>query len=214
MEAAKVKATPREQFGKGPSRRLRSSGTIPAVLYGQGMKTTALAVSPKELSDALATELGPNRVLEIEIEGQGSHRALLAEHQYHPVSRSLIHVDFQKIDEGKRVNMRVPLRLVGKAKGTVVGGVLEQVFRTLPVRCLPSDVPAAIECDVTALEIEQTVAVRDLRLPQGVTVTLPPAQTIGGVFGKKQVAEEETEAPAAEAAAAPAAPEAKKAEKK
>jgi large subunit ribosomal protein L25 len=211
MEAARVQATVRDKFGKGPSRRLRSTASIPAVLYGKGTETTPLSVSPKQLSDALATEFGPNRIIELEIDGKGTEKALVAEHQVHPVTRSLLHADFRRIDDATKVSVRVPLRLVGKAKGIVLGGVLSQVFRTLPVRCLPAHIPSSIECDVSDLDIEQSVAVRDLALPEGVEVTLSPTQTIGGVYGKRKV-EEEEEAKT-EGAAAPAA-DAKKPEKK
>lgn len=218
MEAARVQAKVRAEFGKGPARRLRTAQSIPAVLYGKGTETLSLAVSPKQLSDAMATEYGPNRIIELEIDGRGTQRALVAEHQVHPVTRNLLHADFQRIDDGTRVSVRVPLRLVGKAKGIVLGGVQSQVFRTLPIRCLPESIPAVIECDVTELELEQSVAVRDLKLPEGVEVTLPPAQTIGGVYGKKKIEEEETEAKpdaaGAPAAAGAAAADAKKPDKK
>src|SRR5690606_38908359 len=128
-------------------------------------------------------------------------------------SRRFLHADFQRIADDADVNVRVPLKLVGKAKGTVLGGVLEQVFRTLPVRCRPALIPSVIECDVTELDIEQSAAVRDLKLPEGVVVTLPPTQTIGGVYGKKKEQEEEATGAAKPDAAAPAA-DAKKAEKK
>lgn len=213
MEAAKVQATRRDQFGKGASRRLRAKDSIPAVLYGLGKETTALTVSPRALTEALATPFGPNRVLEIEIDGKETHKALMVEHQFHPVSRRFLHADFQRIADDADVNVRVPLKLVGKAKGTVLGGVLEQVFRTLPVRCRPALIPSVIECDVTELDIEQSAAVRDLKLPEGVVVTLPPTQTIGGVYGKKKEQEEEATGAAKPDAAAPAA-DAKKAEKK
>lgn len=214
MEAAKVQATRRDKFGKGASRRLRASNTIPAVLYGQGKETTALTVSPKILSEAIATEFGPNRILEIEIDGKETHKAMLVEHQIHPVTRSILHADFQRVADDAAVNVRVPLKLVGKAKGIVLGGVQEQVFRTLPVRCLPGLIPSVIECDVSDLDVEQSAAVRDLKLPEGVVVTLPPAQTIGGVYGKRKEQEEEaTTAAKPDAAAAPAA-DAKKADSK
>lgn len=212
MEAARLQATRRDKFGKGHSRRLRSADSIPAVLYGRGIDTTPLAVSPRVLSEALSTEFGPNRVIELEIEGGGTHRALLAEHQYHPVTRRLLHADFRRVEDDTEITVRVPLRLVGKAKGIVLGGIQQQVFRTLPVKCLPSKIPSVIECDVSHLDIEQTVSVRDLVLPEGVVVTLPPTQTIGGIFGKRKEQEEEAEAKP-DAAGAPAA-DAKKADKK
>jgi large subunit ribosomal protein L25 len=212
METVKVKATPRPQSGKGPARRLRVQDQIPAVLYGKGMDTLSISVSPKALSEALASEFGPNRIIELELAGDAVHKTLVAEYQYHPVTRRIIHADFKKIDDQSLVTVNVPLRLIGKAKGLVLGGTQRQVFRTLPVRCLPADIPAVVECDVSNLGIEETVSVRDVILPAGVQVAYPPAQTIGGVYGNRR---RDEEADAADGAAKPeAAGDAKKAEAK
>jgi large subunit ribosomal protein L25 len=137
----------------------------------------------------------------------------LADYQYHPVTRELLHADFFKISMDQPVDVDVPFELTGKAAGVIVGGILRQVYRKLPLRCLPTKIPAKITHDVTALELDDHVHASDLALPEGVSVRLPPEQTVAGVVTEKKRGLEEEPAPgAAAAAAAPGAaatPEAK-----
>lgn len=200
MELVKVVATRRDSSGKNVARRLRAAGQIPAIAYGRGEAAVSIAVSPTALVELFARPLGRNSVLELEVEGGEKFPALLCDFQYHPVSRALLHADFLKIALDQPVDVDVPFVLTGKAKGVVEGGVLRQVFRKLPVRCLPKDIPADITYDVTALDLDDHVAVRDLALPEGVAVSLPAEQTVAAVVTEKKVVEEE--APTAEAAAA------------
>jgi large subunit ribosomal protein L25 len=204
MEAIKVQAEERQASGKGNSRQLRTSGKIPAVFYGKGKGTTSLAVSPKELKAAVSGAFGVNTVIELEFGGQ-THRTLLLDYQYHPVSRELLHADFYSFDEDRKVDVEVPLELTGKAKGIVLGGRLRQVFLKLPVRCRATDIPAKITHDVTELGVEDMFRVKDLALPSGVEVRYPANQTLGGVYGNRRRGGEEEGAEEGAAAAAPAA---------
>lgn len=198
MELRKVPATRRSEHGKSAVRRLRKQGRIPAVAYGKNLKAQPLEVAPKDLTDVLASQLGRNTVIELAIDAEDTLTVLLNDFQYDPLSRSLLHADFLQIDIHQPVDVDVPFELTGKAAGVVLGGVLRQVFRKLPVRCLPAQIPVKIEYDVTALELGQHVAVQDLPLPEGVTVRLDPARTVAGVVT-------EAKAPEAEEAAAPGA---------
>ncbi len=182
------------------------------------MKAESLAVEPKDLLGVLKSEHGRNSVIELQVEGEGKRTVLLADYQYHPVTRAFLHADFLQIHLDRPVDVDVPFELTGKAKGVVVGGVLRQVFRKLPIRCLPEQIPVKIEHDVTELELDEHVAVRDLALPEGVSVRLDEGQTVAGVVTESKRVEEGEEAEAAAptegaaaAAAAPAAetPEAK-----
>jgi large subunit ribosomal protein L25 len=201
MQTIKVTALPRNQSGKGAAKRLRNEGRIPAVAYGPELANTPLAVSPKEVSAVLASERGRNTVVELDIEGQKKLTVLLVDFQYHPVTRSLLHADFREIKENEAIDVDIPLEATGKAKGVVAGGVLRQVFRKLPVRCLPSLVPVKLTVDVTELELDQAIAAKDVKVPDGVTIRLPPEQTVVAVVTEKKKAEE-----AEAAAAAPGAP--------
>lgn len=207
MELRKVTASPRGTSGKGPARRLRKEGLIPAVAYGKSLKAQSLSVSPKDLVDVLTSDFGQNTVIELNIEGQSPLTVLLNEYQYHPVDRHLLHADFVQIDLNQPVEVQVPFELTGKSKGVVMGGTLRQVFRNLPVKCLPQKIPVKISHDVTELDLDDHVAVKDLSLPDGVTVELAPARTVAAVITEKKRGQEEEAAAAPEAAAPEAAKE-------
>ncbi len=222
MEITKLSASKRAEQGKGPARRLRVEGKIPAIAYGKKLAATQLAVSPKELRAVLGTSHGRNSVVELVVDGKDSITAMVREYAHHPVSREIIHADFIQVDLNEPVEVTVPLRLAGKAKGLVQGGILQQVFRTLPVTCLPGKIPADLTCDVTELDLGDTLKVSQLSLPEGVTVRLSPEQTIVTVVAPEKKSEAEEAADAAKAAAkaapaagaAPAAAAAKPADKK
>jgi len=212
MQAIKITATSRSSTGKNANRRLRASGMIPAVAYGQGRKARDLAVSPEAVVHALSSDRGRNVVVSLEVEG-AAVTAMIAEYQYHPVSRSLLHADFIEVTEETVVDVNVPLNLTGKPKGVVMGGKLRQVFREVPVRCKPELIPVEIVYDVTELDLDQHVHAKDLILPAGVTVALRDKQTVAVVAADKHKKDEEEAAAAAApgaasaggAAAAPAA---------
>jgi large subunit ribosomal protein L25 len=190
---------------------------MPAIAYGDGMEATALAVSPKALGKLLNGEHGLNTVVELQVAGQSNFPALVVDYQIHPVTRAFLHVDFKKIDLQKTVDVEVKLELTGKPEGVTAGGELHQVFRKLLVRCRPGQIPVKLVHDVTSLGLETSAHVKDLKLPEGVEVLLPPERTIAGVVTAKKHKEDEEEAAAAaagtpEAASASKAPPAKTSE--
>lgn len=210
MEIIKLSATKRSEQGKGPSRRLRVEGRIPAVAYGKSLAALPLAVDPKALGAALKTDHGRNVVLELDVEGEQKITAMVREYAHHPVSRAILHADFLQVDLGQPVDVEVPFKLVGKSKGVVLGGILSQVFRDLPVRCVPDKIPAVIELDVTELDLGDSIKVAQLVLPEGVSVRLPAEQTLAAVATPDTRAEEAEAAKAAPAADKKAAPADKK----
>lgn len=209
MELIKVTATRRQEHGKGASSRLRREGLIPAVAYGKNITAQALAVSPAALTKVLVSDLGVNTVVELDVEGKDSITALIRDYQYHPLSRKLLHADFQQIKLDEPVDVEVPLELVGKAAGVVLGGTLRQVYRKLPVRCLPEKIPVKVVFDVTELGVDAVVAASQIPLPEGVSLRLPPEQTVISIFTEKSRGEEE-QAQGAQAQAAAAAKDDKK----
>ena len=204
MESIKVSANRRSESGKGIASRLRAAGKIPAVAYGKQLPAQALAVSPDSIKTVLVSAWGNNNVIELDIEGKDKLTVLLRDYQYHPVSRQLLHADFVQIHLDQPVDVEVPLELPGKPVGVIKGGTLRQVFRKLPIRALPNNIPVKIVYDVTNLDLDGHVAPKDLALPEGVSVRLPPEQTIAAIV-HEIVHEEETATPAAGAAAAGAA---------
>ena len=205
-----VTAQPRNESGKGAARRLRHTGLIPAVAYGKDLAATTLAVAPKEIVSIIKSERGQNTVLQMKVEGKNELLVMIKDYSYHPVSRLLEHVDFVEVKLDRPVDVEIPLFTTGKAVGVTLGGLLRQVYRTIPVRCLPDRIPLKIETDVTALELGDAIATKDLKLPEGVEVRLPAEQTLVSVVApEKDRSEEAAAAPGAPAAggaaAAPAA---------
>lgn len=198
-----VTANPRTETGKGAARRLRKSGQIPAVAYGKGLPATTLSVTPKDVVTVLKSERGQNTVLEVKVNGGGDLLVMIKDYTYHPVTRSLEHVDFVEVKLDQTVDVDVPLVTHGKAAGVTLGGLLRQVFRTIPVRCLPDRIPLTIETDVTELKLGDSIATKDLKLPEGVEVRLSAEQTLVSVVAPEKDRSEE--AAATGAAAAPAA---------
>ena len=211
MTTNTLEASVRPSHGKGPCRRLRAAGQMPAVAYGDGMAATALAVSPKALGKLLNGEHGLNTVVELQVAGQTNFPALVVDYQIHPVTRAFLHVDFKKIDLDKTVDVEVKLELTGKPEGVTAGGELHQVFRKLRVRCRPAQIPVKLVHDVTSLVLDTSAHVKDLKLPEGVEVLLPPDRTIAGVVTAKKHKEDEEEAAAAAAGGTPEAASASKA---
>jgi large subunit ribosomal protein L25 len=199
-----LKAQSRNAAGKGEARRLRRSGLVPAIAYGKGLPSTPIAVAPKDVAVILKSELGKNTVLELELDGK-KLLAMVRDFALHPVARHLEHVDFVEVKLDRPVDVKVPLIPIGKAIGVTKGGVLRLVHRLVPVRCLPDRIPAKIETDVANLELGQHIATQDLKLPEGVSVRLPPAQTLVAVVAPEKEVEEVVPVASA-AAAAPGAP--------
>ena len=202
MELRKFNATVRAESGKGASARLRKTGQIPAVAYGKNLPVQSLCISPGDLSSVLTSEHGRNSVIELDVAGEKKLTVLLRDFQYHPLSRELLHADFVQIALDQPVDVDVPLDAIGKAKGVVDGGILRQVYRRVPVRCLPEKIPVKLVYDVTSLELNQHVLAKDIAVPEGVTLRLSPDQTVLAVAMEKQQVEEEEAKPADAAAAA------------
>lgn len=201
-----VTATPRTESGKGAARRLRSGGQIPAVAYGAELPAMPLSVTPKDIVTVLRSERGQNTVLQMKA-GAKELLVMIKDYSFHPVTRSLEHVDFVEVKLDKPVDVEIPLVTTGKAVGVTNGGLLRQVFRNLPIRCLPDRIPLKVETDVTKLELGEHIAPKDLNLPEGVEVRLPQEQTLVAVVAPEKDRTEETAATpgAAAAGAAPAA---------
>jgi len=198
----------RASTGKGAARKLRAAGRIPAVLYGQGKASLPLTIDPRALEKVLRSG-GANALLDLTVEGRpelGSPVALVKELQRHPIRGTIVHADLYQVDLTRTVEVEVPVHLVGKAKGLDFGGILEHSLREVALECLPRSIPAAIEVDITNMELGDVIHVRDLVLPAGVSLLTDP--DLGVVHVALPAAEETPAAPTAEAAAAAATGEA------
>jgi large subunit ribosomal protein L25 len=206
MDLRKISVNARQGKGKGEATRLRRSGQIPAVAYGKKLAAQSLAVKPEELRSVLTSERGRNTVIELDVDGKSKLTVLLRDYQHHPVSRQILHADFVQIALDEPVDVQIPLEMTGKPVGVVKGGVLRQVFRRIPVRCLPQKIPVKVVHDVTELDLDGHVPAKALALPEGVEVRLPPEQTVIAIVTEKAAPEEEEQAAPAAGAAGAAAP--------
>jgi large subunit ribosomal protein L25 len=168
MERLQLKAVTRNESGKGPARRLRSKGLVPAIIYGKACEPTLLAIDTKELNRSLMQAGGTNVLFDLQIDGKKSVPVMVRDYQAHVIERNLIHVDFLQVDLTEKIHVEIPIRLIGKPPGLKEGGILEHIRRTLEVICLPTAIPEFIEADVSALNIGDTVHVHDLKLPEGI----------------------------------------------
>ena len=203
METMALQAEVRTESGKGPARRLRLSGKVPAVVYGPGIEPTALTVNPTELLKGLRSKRGRNVAYELTFDGKQT-LVMVRDLEVDPVTRDLLHVDFLSVAPDKAVSVTVPLATTGRAKGVVKGGQLNVTLRTVPLLSPPKLVPEEILLDVTGLDLGDLIAVKDLVLPEGVSSTLPADRTLVSVTENRR-AIAAAEAAAAAAAAAPAA---------
>lgn len=181
---ATLKATLREETGKGAMRKLRASGRIPAVVYGHNEETRALSVDAHELEVLFSRISVENTIIRLDIQGEkkkGEVDALVREVQAHPWKARVLHVDFYQVHAGEKVDVDVPIRLTGTAAGVKAGGVMDHVVHDLPIRCLPSEIMESIEVDVSELEIGDSVHVRDLRLPGTIEIEMDADRTICSV---------------------------------
>lgn len=203
MEIIKLSATPRPDCGKSPSSRLRRTGNIPAVCYGKGLTAFSVAIAPKELLQVLKSPHGKNSVIELNVKDAQNYTVMVRDYGYHPISRELLHADFLQVKLDQPVDVEIPVHCTGKSKGSVAGGILQQIFRNLPIRCLPEKIPVLVEIDISELDLGDTIKAGAIKLPEGVKVRLPEEQTVI-VIAIPEKGEEAAPAPGA-AAAAPAA---------
>src|SRR5881398_1046876 len=199
----KLKAEPRTATGRSAARRLKARGIVPAVVYGGKEKSQPLQVSARDINAMLSHASGENILVELEITGQKAPRtALLQEVQHSPLGGDVLHVDFHAISMDEKITADVPLEALGIANGVKnFGGLLDQNLRALPIECLPRDLPDKVTVDVSALNIGDSIHVRDIKLPSGVTAKVQPDLTAFSVLAP--AVEEEPVAAVAEAAVGP-----------
>ena len=163
-----LNAEAREGKGKGPARRLRLSGKIPAVVYGKKGEPRHLSVDPGLLLKAIETPRKFNTLLTLKV-GAGESFVLFKDYQVDPVSRRLLHADFLEVQLDQPVKVDVPVAIVGKAIGTLEGGILSVAAHDVAVQALPTKIPEKIEVDVTALKVGASIHISELKAPEGCT---------------------------------------------
>jgi large subunit ribosomal protein L25 len=186
----------REATGKNNNRRLRAAGKIPAVLYGAGKETVPIVLDGKKVHELFRTGATENTIFLLKrAESDQERHARIREMQVDPVSREIVHVDFQRVLMDQVIRVTVPVRPVGTPKGVRdEGGMMDQVTREVEVECLPGDIPEAIEVDVAGLAIGEHLEAGQLSVPQGVTLLEDADRVIVSVAYPVRIEEPEAEA--------------------
>lgn len=208
-----LKAAPRSDFGSRTSRRLRREGLVPGVVYSGGADSRAFQAPEREIRNVLGEGAA---LFDLEIEGGKAVPVVVKEQQHHPVRGSLQHIDLQEVrlDEAIQAEVTIELEGTDTAPGVKGGGVLEHVTREVTVEALPTEIPDNIVADVSAMEINDTLQLSALVVPEGVTlvaddpdevtiVTLSPPRVEEepepAVEEEAELVGEDGEAPAADA---------------
>ena len=162
MATVNLDASSRNGTGKSVARKIRKEGLIPASIYRGGEVPTLITIDPQALTLAFEKTGDPNTLVNISVDSGDSRACLVKEVQRHPVTGRIRHVDFYNVQEDASIVVNVPVRTKGRAIGTQMGGALRLIVRTLSVRCLPTQIPSAIEVDVTELNIGKFIRVSQL----------------------------------------------------
>ncbi len=175
MPTTIIEAQKRIPGGKNANRRLRKSGRIPAVMYGPGKQPMAVSVDPSHVKSILHSESGRNTIFSVSVDGVERSNAMVKHYQLDPVRGNLIHADFLEIAMDRLLELTVNIELVGEPEGVKVGGgIMDFVTRSIEVECLPSDIPESIKLDVSALEINDYIRVKNIEADPKVKILSDP----------------------------------------
>ena len=192
-----LSAEKREGIRKGANRKLRASGRVPAILYGKDTKPSLLSVDAREAERLFQKISVENTIIDLKVKGDRTKiQALVREVQVEALRPDMLHIDFYKIRKGVSLEVDIPVELSGIPNGVRnEGGILEQLIHEIPVRCLPDQIPESIEIDVTDLDLQGSLHVSDLAIPEGVEMLMDSERTLCVVSAPRVIAEPEVEEP-------------------
>ena len=180
----------RKEQGTSAARRTRLQNKVPAVVYHSGVEATPLSVDKISLNKALRTG---QMIFEVNVEDKNQF-VLVKEVQYHPVTDEIIHIDFQKVKEDEKISLEVAIRSAGESKGVKLGGLLVQMLNSVTIKCKPAEIPEFLEIDVTAMEMNTNLFVKDITLPEDVEMITAEDIAVVSVQEPKEEKEEVVEA--------------------
>jgi large subunit ribosomal protein L25 len=189
----KLRAERRDESGKGSARKIRAAGRVPGVVYGHGGDPVHISVDARELFHTLHTDAGSNVLVNLRVDGLTT-LAMPREIQRDHLRGRLLHVDFLRIARDEKITVEIPIQLVGESHGVKEGGVIEHHLWTLEVECFPQDVPPAIEADISALGVNESLKVDELTLSDKLTVLTSPEEVVVSVVPPQVLKLEEEEA--------------------
>ena len=193
----RVVAKPRVGRGKNDARRVRRAGMVPITVYGGGAETVAAVAPLSDLAAILRSDAGRNTIFTVVVEGFGESEVMFHDRQIDPVKGRLIHADLTRLVKGQKIEVTVPLHLVGEPFGVrEKQGVLEQIVREIEIRCEPREIPDSLDVDVSNLDVHDTLHVSDIAVSAAVEILTDPDLVIATVGIVKE--EEIAPAPAVE----------------
>lgn len=179
-------AEPRTSRGKNEARRLRVKGFTPAIMYGADKDPVALAVSPKEITKILRSSTGHNTIFNLSVTNGENTPVMIVDWEHHPLKENLLHIDLKRIDPTKRILVKIPVHILGEAKGVKLqGGLLEIANREVEVECLPDDIPEAFNVNVADLGLNQAVRASQLPMTGSMKLVAPPETVIVHIVSLK-----------------------------
>ena len=202
MTDFELTANSREDKGKGSSRRLRRlAGKVPAIIYGGKKEPESISMLHKDIAHSLANEAFYSRIITLNVEGK-SQDVILKDVQRHPAKSVIMHVDFQRVSKNVKLTTRVPLHFINEEECVGVkqqGGLISHTMTELEISCLPVNLPEYLEVDMAQVELDVTLHISDIKLPEGVeSIALSHGeeqdQAIASVHVPKVVVEEDLNA--------------------
>jgi large subunit ribosomal protein L25 len=179
----KVQAKLRDGRGKNDARRARRDGMVPITVYGGGAETVAAVAPARDLAAILRSEAGRNTIFTIDVEGVGASEVMFHDRQIDPVKGRLIHADLARLVKGQKIEVTVPLHLVGEPFGVrEKQGVLEQTVREIEIRCEPREIPDSLDVDVSNLDVHDVLHVSDIPVSDTVEI-LTDAEVVIATIG-------------------------------
>lgn len=190
MEIVKIEAQARESFGKKHTKKIRKDGLVPAIIYG-GANNTSISVTPKSVKSLVYT---PDfKIAEIEVNGD-THKCILKDITFHPLSDEIVHIDFLRMIEGTPIKVEIPVDFKGKSPGVKEGGKLISQMRKVKVKTTPELLVDRVYVDISSLELGGSVRVRDIDFPEGMEVLTTTATPVAIVEVPRALKSAEAEA--------------------
>ena len=171
MSVSKLSAESRARTGSGVLKQMRREGLIPCVVYGGKDGNVNLKVVSKTFNDILKEAPSSNILLDLEVDGK-VQQVFIQAIQFNDLKQQIVHIDFLEVDEKTQIKANIPLVLKGLPKGVKLGGLLEQMLYTIPIKCLPQNLPVTLSAEVEHLGVSEVEKIKDVKFPEGVECQL------------------------------------------
>lgn len=175
----------KKETGKGVNRRLRAQGLMPAVFYSK-KENIPLTIVARDM-DKIKEKYGLSVLIDLAVEGdsQQTRKVILKDMQTHPIKSGFVHIDFQEVDMSVKIKVPVPVVLVGHSPGEKMGGIVNHILKTVQILCLPGNIPAEIEVDMSEVALDQVIHISDIKVSEGIEFLHKPNESVVTVHEEK-----------------------------